>query len=182
MARITLEFTEDQIKVLPWLNFKKLEVVRPEKKLSEVARQIYNIIDIWNLSDEIKDDFEFPIVELKKISNLAKSLEKEDEDKYCGLDTYDFFNGTPYVEAIAMILGDYDKATIDGEKIEFPSEIVEKINNIMIFINDNIVNIENLIQQRSTKGGVTSGVKYYAYDYENIWYTEEEFKERRKRK
>ncbi|MBP5456339.1 MAG: hypothetical protein J6Y37_07545 [Paludibacteraceae bacterium] len=111
-------------------------------------------------------------------------FEKKTDNIY-GIDNYSLWGGTFIYEQMAYILGYGDKVIkgteedVDGPK--YPADLIEKFNELDSFIVENIVNIEDLLHQRCNMGGILPGVKYVAYDHEGIWYTEDEWKNMRRR-
>lgn len=186
MARISIEFTEDTIKVIKWLRFKQLEVRHEKSNLSPVLHELADILAETTIDESDRYLIEDILTKINNANRLSLALSKEDEDKYYGFDTYDFFDGIPYLSQVALILG-RNNDVIEGTETnyggpQFTQETTEYINDLMSFINTNLVSIEEIIHQRCDKGGILPNVKYVASDNEHIWYTEEEYKERRKKK
>lgn len=199
MARITLQFTEEQVRVIKCLRFKKLEVKHERKDIINTIREIGAMVDnIDPGEDESQSDVgketthelcEMIHSGLNDIYNSAvrsKELAYEDSDKYYGFDMYDLFGGLSPYEFMAFALDMRDKVIpgteedYDGPK--YPDDVIEKFDDVLIYIYERIVDIEDLLHQRCDCGGIQAGVKYIALDHERIWRTEEEFKDARKQK
>ena len=177
--RIKITLTEEHISLIRNFNFGEIIVSHPEQSLSKNVELINKKLD--ELKDEYgsfaTESFDYNVSIIK--GQLSKIMEASarsqlyalfDDTKYFGIDTYDMFNGGT-IEQIARIIGCYDKVIpgteedFDGPK--FPEDIDKHIHDTYIFVRG---------------GGIQPNVTYVAYDNEHIWYTEEEFEERRKKK
>lgn len=185
--RITLELTEEQVKIIRCLRFQKLEVRHERKNLINTVKRLDEIVK--NMGEEDNPQVELVREGLYDVcQSLLRSqqIAKEDRDKYYGFDTYELFGGMKPYEFLAFILGRQNEIIpgteedYDGPK--FPPDVVEEFDGIMGYIYDRLVDIEDLIHQRCDCGGIQAGVKYVALDHERIWRTEEEFEEYRKKK
>lgn len=199
MARITLQFTEDQVKVIRCLRFKKLEVKHERKDIIGKIKEIRSLVDCIDPGEEydgidaekeslhgLCDMIHSELNDIYMSAVRSRELEFEDSDKYYGFDVYDLFNGLSPYEFMAFALGMQDKVIpgteedYDGPK--YPNDVVDKFEEVLSYIYDRLVDIEDLLHQRCDCGGIQAGVKYIALDHERIWRTEEEFKEARKKK
>ena len=118
-------------------------------------------------------------------NGTSKLYAELDKGKYFGVDTYDLFGGNT-MELIARCIGCYDKV-IEGTEEDytgpkFPPDVTDHIHDLYHFIVENFSDIEELIHQRAFKGGIQPDVTYVSFDYEHLWFTEEEFEEHRKTK
>lgn len=200
MARITLEFTEEQIKVIRCLRFNKLSIKHERKELVNTIKEIGALVDSLDPDpDEERDTLTSEQESTHSICEMirsglneiytsairSKEIAADDSDKYYGLDLFDLFNGITPFELVAYALGMQDKAIVgteeDPDGVKYPDDVMKKFREILDPIYHDIVDIEDLIHQRCDKGGIQAGVKYIALDRERIWYTEEEFKERYKK-
>lgn len=106
------------------------------------------------------------------ISLISNFRFRKISDKHFGVDTYDLYGGTNLWEDMALITGNFDQAIPGSETKpmgrEFPEPIMEHLNELDLFIRENIENLENIVHQFSMKGGIKSGI-YEAIDYEQIW-------------
>jgi len=200
MARITLQFTEDQVKVIRCLRFKKLEIKHERKDIVGIIREIGSLVDSIDPDPEGNDEhltaeqegthsicdmIRSDLNEIYESAIRSKEIAIEDADKFYGLDLFDLFNGISPFDLVAYALGMQDKA-IEGTEgdvngIKYPDEVMKQFREILDPIYHDIVDIEDLIHQRCDKGGIQAGVKYVALDHERIWRTEEEFKELRQK-
>lgn len=182
MARITLELTEEQIKVIRCLRFQKLDIKHERKNLVKTVKELDETVR--HMGDEDNPQVELVrggLYDIYASIMRSQQIAKEDRDKYYGFDMYELFGGmTPY-EFLAFILGRQDEIIpgteedYDGPK--FPPKVIEEFEEIIGHIYDRIVDIEDLIHQRCDRGGIQPNVKYIALDHERIWRTEEEFEE-----
>ena len=158
MARISIEFTEDQIKVIKWLRFKSLSVRHEKSNLQPLINTLSSIMEGLSLDESEEYEINEILHQLMLANKTSMALCKEDEDKYYGFDTYDFFDGAPYMEQVALILGRNNDIVEGTEEnyggAKFSKETTEYIDELMTFINDNLVNIEEVILQRCDKGGI----------------------------
>lgn len=207
MARIKLTLTEEHIALLKNIRFGELFISHPEKDLSNNVKAIRkSLIKVneavaehddpnWRVRvNEERDympftvdtyDIEENLDKIEKASELSKHYAEVDDKRYFAADTYDLFGGNT-IELVARMIGVYDKVIegteedFDGPK--FPPDVIDHIVELLNFIINNFTNIEELIHQRVFRGGVEPNVTYVAYDYEHLWFTEEEFEEHRKKK
>lgn len=199
MARITLEFTEEQLKVIRCLRFNKLEIRHERQEIIGKIKEVGALVDgVDPGEEEAQNDAGKEAVhelcnmihsgldDIYKSAARSRELALEDSDKYCGFDMYDLFNGIHPYKVVAFILGEQDKVIEGSEEMfgrpRFPEELEQKFDEILGYIYERIIDIEDLIHQRCNLGGIEAGVKYIALDHERIWRTEEEFKEARKKK
>lgn len=189
MARITLELTEEHIKLIKCFRFQKINVKHEKSNIIPDLKYMFLTLeecDNNECSDYIKDELKEKLEKIYDAASLSNMYAESDTDKYYGFDTYDFFGGDLLYEQMAYILGYQDQIIpgteedYDGPK--FPPEVMEHFKDLMEFIFTRIVDIEDVLHQRCDKGGLQANVKYIAYDYERLWFTEEEFKEHRKKK
>lgn len=186
MAKISLTFTEDHIKLIKCLRFRKLEIKRETKSLELYTRYIQNCLDLNGVDKSVREEVNDLLEKIDAASRKDKAYAKEEEDKYYGFDSYDFFNSDNEAVSLAYILGCEDsiiegtEEDYDGPK--FKPEVVERFGELMDFIYTNIVHIEDILHQRCDKGGIKPNVTYVSLDHEGIWYTEEEFKEKKRKK
>ena len=135
------------------------------------------------LSAYIQDGIEKIFDELKVVDDASaadKAYSKEDGNKYYGFDTSDLYGGNDLYTEMSNILG-YEGAILPGSESDpdgpkFKKEVFEKMQELDEFILANLVEIEEIIHQKVSSGGIQEGVKYVAYDHEHIWYTEDEWK------
>ena len=199
MAKISLKFTEEQIKVIRCLRFRKLKVKHERKDIIGKIKEISALVDGIDPGDEYDGiDAEKEAVhgmcdmihsELNDIYQSAvrsQQIAIEDEDKYYGFDLFELFNGTHPYNVVALILGEQDKVIAGSEeqygRPKYPDELEQKFDEILGDIFVDIVHIEDLLHQRCNLGGIQAGVKYVAIDHEGIWRTEEEFEEEKMKK
>lgn len=199
MARITLQFTDEQIKVIRCLRFNKLKIKHERKDIINTIKEIGALVDSLDpdpygtdetLSAELEGTHSIcemirsGLNEIYGSAVRSMDIAMDDSDKYYGFDMFDLFNGISPFELVAYALGMQDKAISgteeDPDGVKYQDEAMKQFREILDPIYHNIVDIEDLIHQRCDKGGIQAGVKYIALDRERIWYTEEEFKEKRK--
>lgn len=183
MAKVTLEFNEEHIKLIKNLRFKKINIQHEKTDLTMLSKMIAKIIS--NISDEEyeteKGEIEQVLARMNEISKKSKAYADEDNDRYYGIDTYDLYDSDFWYHQMAYILGYADQVIdgtledIDGPK--YPKEIIEHLRELDNFITENLNDIEDLIHQFCDKGGIQADVKYVSYDHEKIWHTEAEWKE-----
>ena len=199
MARITLQFTEEQIKVIRCLRFNKLVIKHERQEIINRIKEVGSFVDgidpgeeesqndagkeaVHELCNMIHDGLN----DIYKSAARSRELAIEDSEKYCGFDMYDLFNGIHPYKVVAFILGEQDKAIEGSEEMygfpKYPDELVQKFDEILGYIYARIIDIEDLIHQRCNLGGIEPDVKYIALDHERIWRTEDEFKEAKKKK
>ena len=180
MAKVTITFTEQHIKLIRCLRFKQIEIRHEKSELTKYTNYIRR-----RLNDDLKDDSLIEDIETKlnaidRASNISKSYAVEDNDKYYGIDTYDLFNCDYWYDQMAHIVGLSDKVIpgteedTDGPK--YPQEVIEELRVLDDFLVTNLQSIEDIIHQFCDRGGIKPNVKYISYDYEGIWHTEEEWK------
>lgn len=183
MAKVTIAFTDEHVKLIRCLRFKQLEI-RHEKselvKYTNYIRQKLSVLpndkDVSSIVHDINSKLEL----IDRASALSKSYAIEDNDKYYGIDTYDLFNCDYWYDQMAHIVGLSDQVIngteedVDGPK--YPQEVIEHLRELDDFIVTNILNIEDILHQFCDRGGIKSGVTYVSYDYEGIWHTEDEWK------
>lgn len=198
MAKITLEFTEEQVRVIKCLRFKKLDIKHERKDIINNIKEIGALVDGIDPGDEydgvdaekeaihgLCDMIHSELNDIYQSALRSKQIANDDSDKYYGLDTYDLFNGIHPYNLVAFILGEQDKIVNGSEEMygrpKYPDELEQKYDEILGLIYERLTDIEDLIHQRCDLGGIQPGVKYVALDHERIWRTEEEFKTRKKR-
>lgn len=110
---------------------------------------------------------------IQKLNELNVKNGIEDwTDKYYGIDTYGLFHGSHLYEDMAQILGVADQVIkgteedIDGPK--YPKELMDNFIELDEYILDNILNIEEIVHQFSSEGGLKPGI-YTCKDNEHIW-------------
>ena len=183
MAKISLTFTDEHLKLIRCLRFKQIEIRHEKSELSKYTNYIRQKLD--ELANDTRTaslirDIESRLVAIDRASKLSKAFADEDNDKYYGIDTYDLFNADYWYDHMARIVGCSDQVIsgteedTDGPK--YPQEVIEHLRELDEFLITNLVHIEDIIHQFSDRGGIQSGVKYVSYDYEGIWYTEEDWK------
>ena len=206
MPRIKLELTEEHIALLKNIRFGELFISHSEKDLSNNVNAIRkSLIKMgeaiaehddpnWRVRvNEERDympfrvdtsDIEENLDRIEEASELSKHYALVDDKRYFAADTYDLFGGNT-IELVARMIGCYDKVIegteedFDGPK--FPPEVVDHIAELLGYIITNFTMIEELIHQRCFDGGVKPNTTYVAYDYEHLWFTEDEFEEHRKK-
>lgn len=193
MPRIKLQFTEDQIKVIRCLRFTKLRVKHERKDIVGKVKEIGALLDgvdpgedangsVENeTSHELCEMIRSELNDIYKSALRSQEIANDDADKYYGFDMYELFNGTHPYDVVALILGQQDKRVIGGEerygRPKYPDELEREFDEILDYIYERIIDIEDLIHQRCNLGGIQADVKYVAFDHERIWRTEEELKE-----
>lgn len=186
MAKISLTFSEDHIKLIKCLRFRKLDIKREVKDLDVYTNYIKNCLDLNGLDDSAKEEVGDLLDKIDTAAKKDKIYAKEEEGKYYGFDSYDFFDSDNEAVSLAYILGCEDgiiegtDEDYDGPK--FKPEVVERFGELMDFIYTNIIHIEDILHQRCDRGGIEPNVPYVCLDHEGIWYTEEEFKEKKRKK
>ena len=188
MARITLELTEEQVKIVRCLRFKKIDINRSGKDILRTVNELDRIAE--SIGDEESEPrvalLREGLYDIKQEIERLKAEERIERDKYYGFDTYDLFGGMKPYEFLAFILG-RQKDIIPGTEEDydgpkFPPEVIDEFEKIIGYVYERMVDIEDLIHQRCDCGGIQPNVKYIALDHERIWRTEEEFEEYRKKK
>lgn len=199
MPKISLQLTEDQIKVIRCLRFSKLQIKHERKDIIGNVREIGSLVDGIDPGDEydgidsekesmheLCDMIHSELNDIYQSALRSKEIAIEDRDKYYGFDLFELFNGTHPYNVVAVILGEQDKVIVGSEeqygRPKYPDELEQKFDEILGDIFERIVDIEDLIHQRCNLGGIQAGVKYVALDHERIWRTEEEFEEEKMKK
>ena len=192
MAKISLTFTDEHIKIIKCLRFRKIDVKHEKSNLLKYTRDIENSLEYSGCDEATKEEVKEAINGIEQISRIDKVYADEDYDKYYGFDTYDFFMNDDESLFLSYILGYKDELDeIEQKKLDLKleesdvkrdKEIKEHFGELMDFIFTNIIHIEDILHQRCDKGGIQAGVKYVSLDHEGIWYTEEEFKERKRKR
>lgn len=110
---------------------------------------------------------------IQKLNELNVKVGQEDwSDKYYGIDTYALYHGNHLYWDMAQILGVHDQVIkgteedIDGPK--YPTELMNHLMDLDAYITDNILNIEEIVHQFVTEGGLKPGI-YTCKDNEHIW-------------
>ena len=112
---------------------------------------------------------------LKLIRNLnVQAL----TDETVGIVKDDLYGGTYKYEQMALILGLTDKAVPGTEEDMETGTLYEKEAQLYMmeldkYINENLLNIEEILHQFCLKGGLTVG-KYVCKDYQHIWHRVED--------
>jgi hypothetical protein len=183
MAKITITFTDEHIRLIRCLRFKPLEIKHEKSELVKYTNYIRQKLDGLNeykSNISVIRDIESKLESIDRASILSKSYAIEDNDKYYGIDTYDLFNADYWYDQMAHIIGCSDQVIsgteedTDGPK--YPEEVIEHLRELDDFLVTNIVSIEDILHQFCDRGGIKSGVTYVSYDYEGIWYAEEDWK------
>lgn len=187
MARITIEFTEEQIKLIKNINFEKIKVNHEKSDLMPRVKYIYDIVnESETLSKLDKDEIIGNLEVIRDAVKKSNYYAKEDDDKYYGVNSYDLFNSDSPFETMSLILGYQDKiiegteTDYDGPK--FTDDVTNHFIELLEFLIVRFVEIEEIIHQRCDKGGIEPNVKYIAFDHEHIWRTEEELAELKKKR
>lgn len=173
MAKIKLRFTEDELALISAMHSGLIKV---EHHKSTLGRDVNEIVRVFNLNDAELDDQNLLLLreKMEKLGDVAAKSAVEaqmDVDRYYGIDTYDLFGGTDWKTAVKLACPDTSAMTEE--------EIDEKCNKLSEKFIDNIEYIEQLVHQRSNKGGLQPDVTYVCIDRVGIWYTEEEFNKRK---
>ena len=104
MARITIEFNEEQITLIKNINFKRLTIKHEKSDLFPTVKYIYNIVkDNETLSELDQDEIISNLEIIGKAAKKSNLYAKEDDDKYYGVDTYDLFNSDSPFEAMSLL-------------------------------------------------------------------------------
>ena len=112
---------------------------------------------------------------LKLIRNLnVQAL----TDETVGIAKDNLYGGTYKYEQMALILGLTDKAVPGTEEDMETGTLYEKEAQLYMmeldkYINENLLNIEEILHQFCLKGGLTVG-KYVCKDYQHIWHRVED--------
>lgn len=112
---------------------------------------------------------------LKLIRNLnVQTL----TDETVGIAKDNLYGGTYKYEQMALILGLTDKAVPGTEEDMENGTLYEKEAQLYMveldkYINENLLNIEEILHQFCLKGGLTVG-KYVCKDYQHIWHRVED--------
>jgi len=112
---------------------------------------------------------------LKLIRNLnVQAL----TDETVGIAKDNLYGGTYKYEQMALILGLADKAVPGTEEDMENGTLYEKEAQLYMveldkYINENLLNIEEILHQFCLKGGLTVG-KYVCKDYQHIWHRVED--------
>ena len=183
MAKITITFTDEHIKLIRCLRFRQLEIRHEKSELNKytnyIRQKLNNFSNDKNMLAVIRD-VESKLDSIDRASAISKSYAIEDNDKYYGIDTYDLFKCDFWYDQMAHIVGISDQVIngtdedTDGPK--YPQEVIEHLRELDDFIVTNILNIEDILHQFCDRGGIKAGITYISYDYEGIWHTEEEWK------
>jgi len=183
MAKVTITFTEQHIKLIRCLRFRQIEIRHEKSELTKYTNYIRKKLDAINGTIEIGEEIHGISTKLDaidRISAISKAYAAEDVDKYYGIDTYDLFNCDYWYDQMAHIVGLSDKVIpgteedTDGPK--YTQEVIEELRALDDFLVTNLQSIEDIIHQFCDRGGIKPNVKYISYDYEGIWHTEEEWK------
>lgn len=108
---------------------------------------------------------------LKLIRNLnVQAL----TDETVGIAKDNLYGGTYKYEQMALILGLTDKAVPGTEEDMENGTLYKKEAQLYMaeldkYINENLLNIEEILHQFCLKGGLTVG-KYVCKDYQHIWH------------
>lgn len=112
---------------------------------------------------------------LKLIRNLnVQAL----TDETVGIAKDNLYGGTYKYEQMALILGLTDKAVPGTEEDMENGTLYEKEAQLYMveldkYINENLLNIEEILHQFCLKGGLMVG-KYVCKDYQHIWHRVED--------
>ena len=186
MAKIKLTFTEEHIKLIKCLRFRKLDIKRETKNLGTYIQSVKDCLELNDVDKSTREEVNDLLKYIYVAVNKDKELAKEESDKYYGFDSYDFFDTDNEAVTLAYILGCRDsiiegtEEDYDGPK--FKEDAIEHFGELMDFIYTNIIHIEDILHQRCDRGGIQPNVTYVALDHEGIWYTEEEFNEKKRKK
>ena len=180
MAKVTITFTDEHVKLIRCLRFKQLEIRHEKSELGKYTNYIRQKLEKLDNDDNVSiiRDINSKLESIDRESAISKSYAVEDNDKYYGIDTYDLFNSD--YDQMAHIVGCSDKVIsgteedTDGPK--YPQEVIEHLRELDDFLVTNILAIEDILHQFCDRGGIKVGVTYVSYDYEGIWYTEEDWK------
>lgn len=112
---------------------------------------------------------------LKLIRNLNVQVLT---DETVGIAKDNLYGGTYKYEQMALILGLTDKAVPGTEEDMENGTLYEKEAQLYMveldkYINENLLNIEEILHQFCLKGGLTVG-KYVCKDYQHIWHRVED--------
>lgn len=183
MSKVTITFTDEHIKLIKCLRFRPIEVRHEKSELTKYTNYIRKRLDDLPVKSDyalLIHDIESRLNSIDRASKLSKAYADEDYDKYYGLDTYDLFETDYWYDYMARIIGVSDQvikgteADTDGPK--YPETVIDHLRELDDFLITNLVAIEDILHQFCDRGGVKAGVKYVSYDYEGIWYTEEDWK------
>lgn len=179
MARISLTFTEEHIALIKNLSPQRLKIYHDKRDINKYISRLEEILVRKDEDSAENEEMQEIIRDLRSISDVSLQLTLQDADRYYGFDTYEMLT----YQEMSDILGFSDKIVENKwSGPVFEDNTKEHLDKLFDFIFDNLVSIEEIIHQRCDKGGIQPNVKYIAYDNEHIWYTEDEFKEMRKKK
>lgn len=107
---------------------------------------------------------------LKLIRNL--NVQMTDDESIVGIAKDNLYGGTYKYEQMALILGFTDKV-VPGTEEDFKGSLYEKdvqlhMQDLDKYINENLLNIEEIMHQFSLSGGLKPG-RYVTKDYTHIW-------------
>ncbi len=183
MAKISITFTDEHLKLIRCLRFKQIEIGHEKSELTKytnyIRTRLKGISDKSEMAALVRD-IESRLNIIDNASKRSKALADEDNDKYYGIDTYDLFETDYWYDYMARIVGCSDQVIHGTEEDtngpKYPQEVIEYLRDLDAFLINNLVHIEDILHQFSDRGGIKSGVTYVSYDYEGIWYTEDDWK------
>lgn len=187
MAIKKLSLTKEHIKLISALRLLKLEIINEKTDLQKPTKSLMKLLDEIKIDNPNIEVCKQIATELMEISRAARQTEIDNGDKYYGINIYDPFLQGGSVEDtydwISKLIGHYVDGEFvvnfdDGFDTEVTEEDITKYDELMEFILENFVDIEDLVHQRIAKGGITADATYYSDENVGIWYDEEEAKTR----
>ena len=172
MAIRKLKLTKEQLSLISNLRMRKLEIVSEKSDILKPARLLMNIVSTMpeNENTEVVKGI---AEELYEIARAAKQTEIDNGDKYYGIDIYDPFKQEGDAEDtydwVAKILGNFGEVTNEDKEV---------YDKLIEFVLENFVDIEDLIHQRTLKGGVSADITYVSDERIGLWFTEDEWNKR----
>ena len=94
MAKVTITFTDEHVKLIRCLRFKQLEIRHEKSELGKYTNYIRQKLEKLDNDDNVSiiRDINSKLESIDRASAISKSYAVEDNDKDYGIDTYDLFN------------------------------------------------------------------------------------------
>ena len=172
MAKIRLKFTEEHLTLISALSVKPLVIEHPAAEAAGSARCLRRAVCDEDSSEPKSAYIEKHLANIENAVAASEMLAKVDEGRYCGIDTYDPFDGTDWNTAVAMASGNTDKMPrlhTFGEDDTLYEQYDEHTEDVRDYIMSNISHIESLVHQMCNKGGLKPGVTYVCTDRDMLW-------------
>ena len=132
MSRISIKLTNEHISLIKNFRFRKIVISHENSNLDKHVNKIAKYVnELCPEDDFIKEELNHEMFCLRRIACASKVNAQLDENRYYGIDTYDFFdNGKAVYSEMSNILGYNDHIIKGSEKMSDSFLIIENVRDL----------------------------------------------------